>query len=277
MFEVVKIINNNTILVNKNNEDFILLGKGIGFTCKNKKYLKTLPDFAKIFTPRETNPNKDYKILLDEIDKNILEATSEIVLLAEDAFGEINPSLFIILVGHIDFAMRRMKQNIVIEHPLIFEIEVLYSKEFSVAKQAVKILENKLGMKISSDEAGYIALHLNAAIVNSDVKSALRRTNILKLLIDEVEAYFKVKISRDFIYLNFVDYFRVLLYRLENGIIMKSPIISTVMYSFREHFQVAKRLATIIENHTDLILSNDEISYMAIVIYETVETTKQIK
>lgn len=275
MFEITKIINNNTILVNKDNEDFILLGKGIGFEYKKSKVLKEIPDFVKIFTPKESNPNKDYKILLDEIDQNIMEATSEIVLFAEETLGKLNSSLFLILAGHIDFAVKRMKENIVIEHPLIFEVEVLYAKEFAVAKQAVKILENKLGMPINNDEVGYIALHLNAARVDSDVKSALRRTNILKLIIDEVERRSKVTINRGFIYLNFVDYFRVLLYRLENNIKVKNPIVPAITFAFPEYYDLAVRLANIINTHTGLSLDEDDKAFMAVMLYQTVETSKE--
>ncbi len=274
MFEIIKIINNNTMLVNKDNDDYILLGKGIGFNFKSQKYLEDIPRDVKIFTPKKTNPNKNYKELLDEIDEKVLEASSEIVILAEETLGKLDPSLFLVLCGHLDFAIKRMKQNIVIEHPLIFEIEVLYAKEFSVALQAIKILENKLNMKISGDEAGYIALHLNGARSIGDIKKALRKTNILKLLVDELERDLKIKITKDIVYLGFVDYLRVMFYRLEHGIKLKNPLISNIAYSYKDYYLVSKKLAQIIQYNTKYILSEDEIAFMAINIYQSIESSK---
>ena len=63
-------------------------------------------------------------------------------------------------------AIERMKSGIQLENSLLGEIKKNYSAEFEVGKHAVDMMNQRLDLSLTYEEAGFIALHLvNAKIV----------------------------------------------------------------------------------------------------------------
>ena len=68
------------------------------------------------------------------------------------------------LMIHLKPAINRLSFNMPIRNILLPEIQEKYPYIFMVAEKSVSVLEEKLGITVSKEEVGYIAMHLGAAM-----------------------------------------------------------------------------------------------------------------
>lgn len=72
--------------------------------------------------------------------------------------------LYTVIFQHTCPSISRFKHGIMINNPLMNDIEVMYKNTFEVVKQSMHVIENKYNCKVSDDEAGFYTLHLAAAL-----------------------------------------------------------------------------------------------------------------
>ncbi len=72
--------------------------------------------------------------------------------------------LFEGLVAHIAPAFNRLKCGLQIHNPMLDKIKESYPKIFFACKQACELLFSKTGCEVPDDEAGYLAMHIGAAL-----------------------------------------------------------------------------------------------------------------
>lgn len=63
------------------------------------------------------------------------------------------------LIFHLKPAIYRIQNHIELVNPLLSEIKTKYSTVFRAVNNSINILEEIIGMKVSEDEIGYIAIH----------------------------------------------------------------------------------------------------------------------
>ena len=68
------------------------------------------------------------------------------------------------LQAHLGPAITRCRHGIRIENPLMYEIHSYYQNTFQVVQRSLRQLEPKYGCHFSDDEAGYLCIHLAAAL-----------------------------------------------------------------------------------------------------------------
>lgn len=79
------------------------------------------------------------------------------------------------LYAHLLPTMTRLRHGLKIENPLKEEILSRYKDVYEKSCAAGKILEEKLGCRISEDETAYLALHFGGALARRDYKRRSRR------------------------------------------------------------------------------------------------------
>lgn len=72
--------------------------------------------------------------------------------------------LYISLGMHLVPLISRIKFNFHINNPMVNEVKRNYMLAFDMATTAAKVIENEFDIKLSEDEIGYLAVHLNLAI-----------------------------------------------------------------------------------------------------------------
>ncbi len=267
MYRFVRVLNHNAVIAtDSENREVILMGKGIGFRYgKNEnEQLIAGEEVEKTYIPLSNQQTQEYLDLFNTMDEDVLSACSEIVLKATESLGDLHPSVFIVLSVHIDFAVKRIKQNFVIENPLLEEIEILYPTEYAVALEGKKILENRLNMSIAPEEAGYIALHLHAARDSRNVKDTLRRINLLRNMSDTAQQLLKISMKKGLIYRQMLNHFRGVMERSEQDIRTSNPLLKEIRLNCRQEFEAAKKIAMILEEGIGKTVSDSEIGYIAV-------------
>lgn len=108
---------------------------------------------------------------LDEIiknfDRSLIDTVYEIIKVGEKIFG-VNLSEDKMLVTglalHLRPVINRIKYGMNLHNPILGQIKENYTSVYGVAWIAAGIIEKQLGVKITEEEVGYLAMHLGAAI-----------------------------------------------------------------------------------------------------------------
>lgn len=101
----------------------------------------------------------------------LVKLTKEIIKIAESETGRYlahNERFFVGLVNHLGPALSRLKMNMEIRNPLLEEVKAHYSDLYRISEKCCAPIEKLLGFKMPQSEIAYIAMHLGAAIENSE-------------------------------------------------------------------------------------------------------------
>lgn len=157
--QIIKIFNNNVLLAEDSQEDeVIVMGRGIGFQKKSGETVD-LEKIEKLFVLKENNDL--LPTIYDDMSNEEIELVLDIIKLAEATLDvSFQSNLYITLADHLHFAIERHKQGLSLQNPLSWQIKKLYRPEYAVGQKALEIIENKIGVRLSEEEAASIALHL---------------------------------------------------------------------------------------------------------------------
>lgn len=214
--KVIKAINNNNLCVlDDNGKEQIVSGKGIGF---GKKYGDTVD---------QSQVQKTYLITDSELQKKMItmlkEIPEEYISFANDMVDYIksvcptglNESLLVTLSDHIAFAIERKKKGIEFTNPLIDSIRECYPQELSLGEYCVSQLHERLGIDMTNDEAGFIAMHIINARSDTKISDVYDITKMINGCVEISEYYYKQKFDRNSVsYERFVTHLKFLAQRL---------------------------------------------------------------
>ena len=102
MYRVIKVLNNNGILVYhvETGKEMILLGNGVGFGKKPTEQIEKLPG-AKVYSLVTRRKQESVLKTVNGIRPEFIEATGKIIEEAENVFQKINHEMLLPLADHI--------------------------------------------------------------------------------------------------------------------------------------------------------------------------------
>lgn len=212
---VTKINNNAAIARDARGRECVVLGRGVGFP----QVPYELEDES-VIQRRFYEFDSTLIPLVASLSEEMLNIASEIVQEARTQLNcRLNPNLPFTLADHLTYALARAREGIVLEFPLVNEIEYVYPREVAVGQWALGIVERSCGVVLPADEATAIALHLVNAEGSSqgkgDMDFAMKSTEIIDRIIAIVESCIERKIDRQsYNYMRFVMHLRFLIARL---------------------------------------------------------------
>ncbi|MFW5389211.1 PRD domain-containing protein, partial [Yersinia sp. 2542 StPb PI] len=159
--DVIKVLNNSLVLsVDANNNEVIVMGKGIGFNSKIGDAIDA-GKIEKVYVVQKNQTSREYVRLIENTPEEYISLVQNIMSDANASLkGKLSEQLFFTLTDHITFAIERFHKGISIQNRLLYEVKRFYPHEFSIAQQAVKYLNEKLNIQLPEEEAGNIAFHL---------------------------------------------------------------------------------------------------------------------
>lgn len=264
--EVLKVFNNNVLLVQDGNTEKILFSKGIGFGKKTGNIIDRDLDVEKIFIIENNENKKNFNELISYADSGVVGMCEEIIFMIERELGEeLDEKIHISLTDHIAFALKRIEDNDTIENPFLVETQTLYKLEFIIARKAKKIIEDTMKINIPEGEIGFIALHIHSARNNGKLSNTLRFTTVVNEVVEFIERNSKITINRESIdFARFTTHVRFAIERLLNGEKIENDLLYTIKRKYSDAYKLAKKASHIIEEELDLKISDDEVGYLAI-------------
>ena len=265
--EISKVLNNNVAVVIENNEEKIVMGRGICFKKKSGDTIE--PEIIdKVFYLQNQEVLSRFKELVVDIPLEYLEIGEEIMDEARLSLGKaLNDNIYISMVDHIYTAVVRAKDNILVKNALLWDIQRFYKEEYQIGKKALEIIEKKTGVLLPNDEAGFIALHIVNGQLDEDVHDMYEIENIVRY-------HFKIEFNEESAYYyRFITHLKFFAQRLvehkkQNK--QEDDLLEVVQVKYVNAYQCVEKIAMYIKNQYNYELYDEEKLYLTIHIHRVV-------
>ncbi|MFQ7840592.1 MAG: PRD domain-containing protein [Thomasclavelia spiroformis] len=275
--KILKVFNNNSVAaISDDLGDIILTGSGIGF----QKKAGDLVDQTKIEKTYlfKDDQKKRFEQSIAEVPAVYYEIAHKIVSKAvKDLKVDFSGEIFIAISDHLSFAVKRKKENIYLPNIILNETKIIYKEEYKVGLWALNYIENKIGIRLDEDEAGYLALHLINFSLSNNANNAMKIVTLTKEVLNLIKKTMKVELEEDSIgYTRISTHLKFLAERIFRD--DASSVVDTTS-DIREMLKEDARLALCINRIVKLIkerynydLSPDEQTYLCIHIKKNTNT-----
>lgn len=267
MYRVIKVLNNNGVLVYdmKRDEEAILLGSGIGFGKHvNERFERDENTKRYTIVDREEKSRTGRQVL-SGMDPAFLELAGRIVDLAGQELGTLNPNILIPLADHIAVAVERMQNGILLKNPFHKDIHVLYPEEYQIALAARDMITSATECLLLDDEVGYIALHIRAGRMDEKLEDSLQMVTLIRLVVGMAEEEMKIKLDpHSFMFERFAAHLRYLLVRIRDQEPVTLDMDEYARTRFPESYHLAEKICARIGEELDRPVPREAIGHLAI-------------
>jgi beta-glucoside operon transcriptional antiterminator len=279
--KIEKILNNNAVVIKEDDNEKIVMGCGIAF---KKKIGDDVPEdkVDKIFLLSNKEVNNKFQELISDIPMEYVELGEKIIVLAKTQLGKrISDKIYISLVDHIYTAIIRFLEGIEVKNPLLWDIKRFYKDEYPIGLKALDMIEEKFGVRLLDDEAGFIALHIVNAEMNGDkdeVKRTYKITKVIQEISNIVKYNFKITFDEDSVYYyRFISHLKFFADRLFSKRTYKDEnnddLFGIIRSKYKSSFECVEKISKFIEEKYNYSVSDEEKLYLTIhierVVYKT--------
>jgi len=265
MYRVKKVLNHNTIIGirSEDNQEYLLIGKGLGFGKKIAERVEAGPK-TDVYSLQKTTERGNAGELAKSISPACLEIAGQILNAAELKFGNIDRDILFPMADHIEYAIKRVNGNEQISNPLTEDIRALFHLEYEVAEQVVPILKEQMGIEIDADEVGYIALHIHSAIEDEKVSQAMQVARAVRECISLIEQEMGRPIDvASLAYNRLMNHIRYMAARAMKGETLKINMNDYMGVKFPNAFRIAEKVCSQVSRNLKCELEEVEIGYLA--------------
>jgi beta-glucoside operon transcriptional antiterminator len=273
--KIAKVINNNVIsVIDENNKELVIMGRGIAFQKRPGDVVEE-EKIEKIFKLDNQDVSEKFKTLLYDIPLEYMEIAEAIINYAKVTMGKkLNESIYVSLTDHIVFAIERSKKGLLISNALLWEIKRIYKDEFAIGLKAIEKINNKLGISLPEDEAGFIAMHIVNAELNEEMPNVVNITKLIQDVLNIVKYHFKIDIDEDSLnYFRFLTHLKFFAQRLFSGTSLGSKddfLYEMMKEKYKDAIACVKKIKDYIKKEHGQDLTKEEMAYLAIHIERVV-------
>lgn len=278
--KITKVLNNNVVVVLDEHQcEQVIMGRGLGFQKRAGDSVDS-SKIEKIFARQNDALVARLSELLSQIPAEVLTTCDRITELARQRLGKLQENLCIALSDHCHFAIVRHNSNIPLPNALLWEIKQLYPKEFCIGLEALEIIHQRLGVMLPEDEAGFIALHLVNAQLNSEMPEVMHITRVMQEILHIVKYQLHLEYDlQSLSYQRFITHLKFFAQRMLGRCVVADD--EAMLYrSVKDNYPRAWRCAEKIELHVkqqyQCELTNEEKMFLAIHIERVRKENQQL-
>lgn len=271
-YNVVKVLNNNVLQIEKDDVQMIAIGKGIGFNRKKDEKIDSFTEDIKMFYVTEDQKYKN-NINIDEIEEKL-------DLIIDEISKDLNvseKSYFNLLEDHLLLAIERIKLGFSFENPFNDEIQIIYSKQYLIAEKIARLIKNELDVTFSENEKSFLTLHIYSITSYTPVNKTLKEIRLLNEAAKNVCTLCGVP-------QNGVDINdKVILYSLKELIFkdytydkIDNAFNQFIKNKFYEYYVVSEKVLTKLYQNLDMEVNENVISLFTLDIYRFVTYKKAL-
>lgn len=277
--EIQKILNNNVVVcLNEFGNEIVVLGKGLAF---QKKVGESVDEklINQTFVLQSQDLSGKFQQIVASIPLDILAVTDEIIENIKLKLGKkLSEGIYISLTDHIHTSIQRKQQGISLSNAMLWDIKRFYPVEFKLGQEAVALIKQQLDVKLTEDEAGFIAFHIVNAELDEELEHMYEITKLMTEILSIVKYHFKVTFDEDSVYFyRFVTHLKFLAQRIFNGSLHadgEDRLFEMIKESYPSSFECTEKIALFLKKKYNVVISKEEESYLTIhldrLIYKTV-------
>lgn len=267
--QILKVFNNNVVLAKEDEQQVVVISKGVGFGHKtgDELDLNAISKDRRIFHILENGKQEND---LHRISKGIEEMeriAHETVALASERLGieDEDDKLFGALFDHISFSVERLKVGIPIENPFVLEIGVMCRDEYPIAQATAQLVRERLSVDIGEAEIGFIALHLYSAKRQKSVGSAMKNVRVYNQALQILsERYHREFRRTDSGVSSFLSSLAGYIFDAAQGQVSEMPLKNQVRLAMETPYRTAQNVAKMVKQDMGLTLSEDAMAFLAV-------------
>ncbi|MCE0828641.1 BglG family transcription antiterminator [Buttiauxella ferragutiae ATCC 51602] len=266
--KIAKILNNNVVVIlDEHGREQVVMGRGLGFQKQVGEPLEK-EKIEKVFALQSDELVARLGELLSQIPLEVMTTCDRIIELSRQRLGKLQDSLYITLTDHCHFAIERQKKGMAIRNVLLWEIKRLYPKEFLLGQEALAIIDKRLNVQLAEDEAGFIALHLVTAQLNSEMPEVMHVTRVMQEILQIVKYQLRFEYDEDSLsYQRFVTHLKFFAQRMLSRNVVADDD-ATLHAAVKDNYPRAWKCAEKISHHLvteyQRELTTEEIMFLAI-------------
>lgn len=268
--KVEKVINNNLVRsVNDRNQEVLVMGCGLGFKKKPGDPIDEAL-IEKVYTSDDKTESGRLVQLLEKVPLERVRLTNEIIRFATASLGKkLNENIYLTLTDHISFAIDRAEQNIYVKNALLWEIKRFYNHEYLVGKEALSMIEKRLGIHLPEDEAGFIALHLvNASMESSNMGQTEEMTRVIQNILNIVRYHYQMELDEYSLhYERFITHLKFFVQRVFCGTELDEEDKSFLLVlkeQYRQEYQCTLKIRDYMKKEYGKELTEDELVFLTV-------------
>lgn len=279
--KIEKVFNNNIVqILGINNEEIIVMGKGLGFQKKpGDEVNQDLIEKRFILQNTDTDMVGELSRVYVDLDSEEIDLVLEIIHQGQEKLGQtFDISLYIALADHLHYTIQRTREGLTLQNPLAWEVRKFYPEEFQLGKDTIELVKEKMTLQLADDEAASIALHF----INAQKDGGLLEKNrlISKIVSDILEIvrlhFGEVRDEESISYNRFITHVQYFAQRVANGLVQGKNdafLYEQVKENYPHAFACTEKIKSYVESAYDFAMSRDEQVYLTIHI-QRLETSQ---
>lgn len=278
---IKQVINNNVIFVTDDRgRELILMGKGIGFKKSAGEQAET-EKVEKMFARFDGKQISNFKQLAEEIPYEYMHMTKEIVEYAQLSLGkELDENIYIALMDHLNFAVNRIRQGVLLKATMLWEIKHYYNHEYRIGMEAIDIIKRYTGLDMPVDEAGFIAMHILNAEMNLDMGLSNTMTKIIQDVLNIVKYHFQIIINEESLdYERFITHLKFFVQRTmhdQESKVWEKGLMDMIRTQYSEAYACAEKVAEYIIKTTPYDVPEEEMVYLTVHIQRLSQASEKV-
>ena len=261
---ISKILNNNVVISEENQEEVILMGRGLAF---GRKVGQEIPDEL---IEKKYVLSENRRQLLIELPAEVMEMSDKIISFAKEKLQKkLKDSAFLAMADHIHGVLLRLEDDIYLKNFLMWDIKRFFPIEFEVGQYAKQLLSTYVSKELPDDEAAFMALTLvNAELENGD-GTARDLTMMMEEIMTIVKYSLEISLDEEDIYLErFMTHLKFFCERVltdsGNRDLEDNEMFDLLKCKYPLAYETTRKIAEFLKQTRNYQTSEDEQLYLTI-------------
>lgn len=263
---VKKVINNNVLIAEETKlGEIVIIGKGIGIDKVEEERITDL-DTDEVFILQDEEEQKQYRVLMGVVSEKLVGLMNDVVNYIQERVDKpLNEHIHPSLTDHFAFAIKRIRSGLTISNPFLTETEVLYPKEYEIARGVIELINERLNIEFPEGEVGFVALHIYSAITNRDIAELNEHSRLINEVVGIIEENFEIEFDKNSIYFQrLIRHLFFLFERTKKGEVLHEPdsLKELLKQEYNESFKMAEEVIRLVEEKLETSITDGEIVYL---------------
>lgn len=270
---ISQILNNNVAIVKKgsNNQargnEIIVYSKGVAFKHKAGDSIGE-KDIQKTYVLDSHDKLEHFSYLLSNTKDEYLQIVTKTIEYGEEVIQQdVSDYLYLALLDHIDFAIKRLQKEQIVKSPLDWEVRKFYPEHYQIGLYAVGLIEETAGLDCPPEEAVSIALHfINLQTKGSEDDNMMRMMEAVRNILSIIKYHYRLDFEEESInYIRLVthlQYFIIRMFKNETFTSNETELNRQIRKLYPEAYSCVNKIRIYVRDTFEKELSDDEEAYL---------------
>lgn len=274
--KISQILNNNVAIVKRGSNEVVVYAKGVAFHKRVGDDIQS-NEIQKTYVLDSHDKLEHFSYLLSNTKEEYLQIVNSIIAYGEEKLKEkVSDYLYLTLLDHIDFTIKRIKKNQFIKSPLCWEVKKFYPEHYQIGVNAVSIIQETMKLDCPIDEAVAIALHfINLQNNEEHANDTLKVMETVRDILAIIKYHFKIDFEEDSMnYMRLVthlQYFATRLIKKDSYASDEQELNNQIKTLYPDAYRCVCKVRVYVRDTYHNELTNDEETYLMLHIHRVTQ------